>query len=511
MKEFGIILHAIVILRSYLNDQRSARKTMALSDMVSVAGGRGFKVPPLVGKLLLPLLFMAVSATAQLASVPQVCRIPDNSVTLTSPGTVFVRTEDETLRIVMKNPKCGSFVAQNVNLNEMVASNLTSGNGYQVSPWYELNLISNSEEHLVKIGSRVIERFPKKNSQSACDMNEIEFFFQRTSILGRSCKEMNHTLPIDISFFDIDLSSASVDDQPPGENRPHPSSFPIGKNNSIIDALGVLNDLIAKYLRRPQSNSNFANDQLSSERFGNPEDQNFVNWPDAPSVKYPSDDTHGHSTGLPTFPPSISEDSNSFDPGYPYRNDREESVIPIFIGVIAFVVSMCIRFCLCRRKRVVTTVAVIRSIPSSELEASDAPTRHHEHLDLPPAYADILNETSQDCPPDSYMDLPPAYDDIRDDTTPPPYSEIEAQSLPPSNRTTEAQPSTTSGDIESTGELGPEEETAAGDGNTEPVSPAPAGPDPSATRGSSSSLARVLTSQFRSLRTQFAFKPLQEE
>ncbi|XP_071548685.1 uncharacterized protein [Panulirus ornatus] len=487
---------------------------MALSDIVSVVEDRNmhrFKGPPLLQLLLLKLL-LVVSAVAEL-SLPEVCRIPYNTAVLNTSGTVFFHTNVKTLRIVMRNPKCGSLVASNVNLDEIVARNLTSGEGDQVNPWYELNFISNNEEHLVKIGSRTIERFEKEPSPLACDMNEIKFFFERSTILGRSCMELNDTLPVDkplnISLFGFNLVPASHNNQQPrpSDKGTHPFPFSNDQNDSTIIAFSGIEDTITGYRNYPKVNSDFVNDQPSwVKRFRNDDNQDYGSWQD-------TSDTFSHSIfAIPTYPPPITEDSRSLDPSYGYRNDRE-SVIPIFIGVIAFVVSMCIRFCLCRRKRVVTTVTVIRSIPSPEVEANEAPSRHQDHLDLPPAYADILNETSsaQDCPPDSYMDLPPAYDDIRDESAPPPYSEIEAQSPDGSERATPYQPSTTLGDIATPGEPIPQEETADGDGNTEPVGPCPPGPDSAEAGIGSSSLTRVLTSQFRSLRTQFAFKPLQEE
>lgn len=191
--------------------------------------------------------------------------------------------------------------------------------------------------------------------------------------------------------------------------------------------------------------------------------------------------THFTNTMLTDF---YDLDSNDLDdprvqsPGY-----NGGHIIFIPLGAIVFVVTVCLRFCLCPKRGSTASPRNVSSVTrqlSLNSDASDSLTTMHYDLDLPPAYSDLQTED-----------------------TPPPYSEVEKVKLPPYE-----DPPPPFGRLYSATTLQVESETPQS--TSSPTSPAPPERNASSTSlADSSGLVKVLTA--RTLQSQFSHKPLEEE
>lgn len=176
-------------------------------------------------------------------------------------------------------------------------------------------------------------------------------------------------------------------------------------------------------------------------------------------------------------------DSNDLDdprvqsPGY-----NGGHIIFIPLGAIVFVVTVCLRFCLCPKRGSTSSARNVSSVTrqlSLNSDASDSLTTMHYDLDLPPAYSDLQTED-----------------------TPPPYSEVEKVKIPPYE-----DPPPPFGRLYSSTTLQVESETQQ---NTSSSTSTAAERDTSSTSlADSSGLVKVLTA--RTLQSQFSHKPLEEE
>ena len=205
------------------------------------------------------------------------------------------------------------------------------------------------------------------------------------------------------------------------------------------------------------------------------DEESFINWP------IESDILHLNPVTPTTY---NSDDLFSNDrPSYTVHGKYKENAIPIFIGIVALTVSMCLRFCLCRGKSVVRRVTTVTVIRSRSVGSPEAPL---DQQDPPPSYVDVVN---QDTSPESPIDEecveppPPAYADIIAEVQPPTYSEVEAQTMP-------------------TSEMLPLAEQEAGAQNTQP-------PPDSDAKGLATT--KSMLSKYRHQQKQFAFKVLEED
>lgn len=196
--------------------------------------------------------------------------------------------------------------------------------------------------------------------------------------------------------------------------------------------------------------------------------------------------THYSNTVLTDF---YDLDSGDFDGsrtrGPNYSGDH---IIFIPLGAILFVVTVCLRFCLCPKRGVIASsrsISAVRRQLSLHSEAGDSSTTMNYDLDLPPAYSELQNEE-----------------------TPPPYSEIEKVRLQPYGETPPPPPppmmrrqSSTVLQVEpSTHQI--TTDTTLGDTERSVSSQSSA---------DSSAFVKVLTSRPKTLQSQFSHKPLEEE
>lgn len=314
--------------------------------------------------------------------------------------------------------------------------------GLNKEPWYEINFII-CDKILLRIGSRVTELVLSRDK--SCHPEYLELYIKGAKILCPS--KMKYT----------EVKSKCPEVSTPSLDATNSSSTPSPTEN-ISDIFSSQNDQILNFFDNGDVDSDIMNIQ----------------------------GLYDHHPSLATITlPTINrmEDSYIYK-GIEYQSRREESAIPIFIGVMAFTLSMCMRFCLCRGKNVVqrvTTVTVIRSRPAPEALEEN---QHDPALDPPPAYVDVVNETPT---PQATQELPPAYSDI----DPPPYLEIAT----PDDKLPEST-------------AGSERQDSSGQSSTD------APPDDEVSQESSgavtSSFARAL-SKARTQQKQFSFKPLEED
>ncbi|XP_063589481.1 uncharacterized protein LOC134766522 [Penaeus indicus] len=184
--------------------------------------------------------------------------------------------------------------------------------------------------------------------------------------------------------------------------------------------------------------------------------------------------THVTNTMLTDFSNDL-DDPRVQSPGY-----NGGHIIFIPLGAIVFVVTVCLRFCLCPKRGSTASPRNVSSVTrqlSLNSDASDSLTTMHYDLDLPPAYSDLQTED-----------------------TPPPYSEVEKVKIPPYE-----DPPPPFGRLYSSTALQIESETPQ---NTS-CPPSTAADTSSTSLADSSGLVKVLTA--RTLQSQFSHKPLEEE
>nr|XP_045593887.1 uncharacterized protein LOC123755370 isoform X3 [Procambarus clarkii] len=161
-------------------------------------------------QLILLLLVSAAAAVGQLASALQVCHIPESVATLKAPGTVFFRTDAQTLQITMTAPSCGVSTMYSVNMTEVTTGRVAFHEANKHRHWHEMSLI-NCGKVFVKIGFKLIHlKLKYTNKPNICDLNEIEFSFDRSTVLGRGCKEGKLALSQDLCLSVIYAPSVEV-------------------------------------------------------------------------------------------------------------------------------------------------------------------------------------------------------------------------------------------------------------------------------------------------------------
>ena len=394
-------------------------------------------------------ILVLLSATAgQAYSLNHICPIHKHNVMLFPYETVYFGTNSLTMSVKMEGVGC---------VNDTQVFNLSNETFETVKylKWYELNFI-NCENYVTKIGSEVV-KFKHEIISPHCIDKLVTLSVGPDVQLGRDCKRSDNGRKTEQSKVEcLRLLEGTV---------PDTSHSPINKpTQSSIEELFHLLDESKKYDSLTPVQLNPLNPVLDNNRLG---------------LSFDSQFNLGESEMTPDTPPS-------YDINFSKRWDYNENAIPIFIGIVAFTVSMCLRFCLCRGKSVVrriTTVTVIRSRPVGD---SDEP---QDQQDPPPSYVDVVNEApSSENPADEGCTEPPppAYADIVDEVQPPTYSEVEAQSVPASEEV-------------------PLADREAETHTTQPPDPESA-PD---TKGSAPS--KNLLSKYRSQQKQFAFKVLDED
>ncbi|XP_066957136.1 uncharacterized protein [Macrobrachium rosenbergii] len=162
---------------------------------------------------------------------------------------------------------------------------------------------------------------------------------------------------------------------------------------------------------------------------------------------------------------------------------RGGHVIFIPVGAIIFLLSVCLRFCLCRRRKLVQrvrTVTVVRRVPVASQD-----------------FVHVTEPTSPDP-----TDLPPSYVDIENEVPPPPYSDVSGVSASNLGLTTESLrdgQATDHSPSSSPGDHTPSENSTETDS------------DP-AEKDTRSTISRMLTAAgSKSLKSQFSFRPMKEE
>lgn len=426
-------------------------------------------------------VFLFGSAGYASASHHHICPTDMNSIKLSTYQTAYITNPLGSVSLRVEVEGCVN-VTRVFDLSDLKVSNQTS----QVKDlqWYEFTYI-NCGNYVVKIGSKV---FKLRYSSHKCIHKPITLSVGYRTRLGKKCPQIRRMRD------EMQMGKAACRALSQAEEKIM-SIFTKSRGDSTD--MGIWG-LLKK--DKPFDTSDlFSNPSQDDDKtLFNPPDL-FINGQQEPIVvpnvsrEYTDllkPETFNFEDFFPvTSPPVPSNnlntdffDNDTFSKGRSYK----ENSIPIFIGIVAFTVSMCLRFCLCHGKSVVrrvTTVTVIRSRP---VDSSDVP---QDQQDEPPAYVDVVNENNfPDSPTDDTCSElpPPAYADIAHEVLPPTYSEVEAQSISP------AEASLT--DLE---------------GATQTSSPPPdPGPDPD-DKGSETS--KGVLSKYRSQKKQFAFKVLEED
>ncbi|XP_064110786.1 uncharacterized protein LOC135218410 [Macrobrachium nipponense] len=159
---------------------------------------------------------------------------------------------------------------------------------------------------------------------------------------------------------------------------------------------------------------------------------------------------------------------------------RGGHVIFIPVGAILFLLSVCLRFCLCHRKKFVQrvrTVTVVRRVPVASQD-----------------FVHVTEPTSPDP-----TDLPPSYVDIENEVPPPPYSDVSASSSGLMTESLRDGQATDHSPSSSPGDHTPAENSTGTDSNV-------------AEKDTRSTLSRMLAAAgSKSLKSQFSFRPMKEE
>lgn len=431
------------------------------------------------------LVFLFGPTDLTSASHHHICPIIMSSVKLMPYETAYFTSSAQEVRFRVEAEGCVNDTLV-LPLSGLKVSNQTSAKVGFI-PWYEFSFI-NCGNYVVEIGSKIVKL---KHSSNMCLHKPIivSTYVESMTLLGRQCSKARRKDEVQKGKTACRALTGLVD-----TNRPNAKPIS-GDADMLWDLFGKQKKFDKSDLLSNPSLTESGTDDARS-LFDTP--NLFLGGKQEPTEGkvlnvtngYVSD-TFNYNEFFPVEPPSLP--SNSLDTDDFFENESfskgrnyKENSVPIFIGIVAFTVSMCLRFCLCRGKSVVqrvTTVTVIRSRPTNSASAQD-------QQDLPPAYVDVVNENTYPSTPtdDTCTEPPPpAYADIEPEVLPPTYSEVEAQSISPSEAASQA-----------------DQESAA-----QPSSPPPdPGPvhDDKDSRGS-----RGMLSKYRSQQKQYAFKVLDEE
>ncbi|XP_063883543.1 uncharacterized protein LOC135112719 [Scylla paramamosain] len=464
-------------------------------------------------------VLVVVAATVMLMSAPagqalslhdHICRLSRRSIEIYPFDTVYLGTNALSVLVTMESAGCVNSTKW-LFCQDFKASNETTISLLSFKwNWYELTFIS-CGKYIAKIGSKIVKF--KRVVPPHCLSKSTTLRVDSTVVLGRKCtgperkvrqskaecKRLEQeggvqgnlsNLDTFVNYFEKELSDPSkpisrrpFSDDVPDPAEPAGNTFHKQRTFSMPKFSGNKDD--PKESEANNSKTVFHDPLvINSETFlkGPEVDDNkaFINWPKD------NDILQANFVTPPTYIPDDDFFLND-PPGYTVHRKYKENAIPIFIGIVALTVSMCLRFCLCRGKSVVrrvTTVTVIRSRP---VGSPDAP---QDQQDPPPSYVDVVNEvTTPESPSDegSAEPPPPAYADIVDEVQPPTYSEVEAQSMPAS-------------------EMLPLAEQEAGAQNTQPPPDSESVPD-----AKGLAATRSMLSKYRHQQKQFAFKVLEED
>lgn len=450
------------------------------------------------------LMFAPVGQT--LGLLDNICRMKEKIVEIKPHETVYLGSRDWAMYMELESLGCvnASKFLYTPRANRTIISRLYSYN----LDWHEFTFIS-CGKYIVRIGSKVVEFKPEVNFSLHCLSKTTKLKVGRNVVLGRKCrgqksnfkqskaeckklKQKSGTMYVENSDVVV-LNKSNEPDGNTSHRRPLFGPYLFGDDHDSKELKVDNSDTISSEPEMDNSEGIFKQPEVDSSKavFKDSEDpyveairnwKTELNWQKDHKLLSPDTVT------LPTYTDDffLNDNPSSYNPGYTVHRKYKENAIPIFIGIVALTVSMCLRFCLCRGKSVmrrVTTVTVIRSRPVGSPEAPE------DHQDPPPSYVDVVNQpTSPECPSGdgSAEPPPPAYADIVEEIQPPTYSEVEAQSLPAS-------------------EMLPLAEQEAGEQNTRP-------PPDSEPNSDAKGLAatKSMLSKYRQQK-QFAFKTLEED
>ncbi|KAK4295949.1 hypothetical protein Pmani_031523 [Petrolisthes manimaculis] len=363
--------------------------------------------------------------------------------------------------------------------------------------WYDIGFFM-CEKILIRIGSRVTELALSEDTK--CKPESLEFV-----VLGAKLRCPTKTEEIDLRSKCSEVVTLQPLIAPANATSTQHTDINVFK---FLDTFNSASSNFTPDFNIPDSKEWFVDTSVNDNNtFGS--DDASSQWPYGPS--HTAEDlwkvyrnNAGQDDTLSLTNPVGDRDLYE---GVNYHNRSEENAIPIFIGVMAFTLSMCMRFCLCRGKGVVqrvTTVTVIRSrtVPDTH---QDEENQHDPTLDPPPAYIDVVNEANPSTSQIPQEPPPPAYSDIE---PPPYYSELtevleETAGVESSTEGQERQVSPHPKPIQV--DAAPQDEP-----NHRGISGTCITTGAVTAGGSGSSLSRAL-SKTRTQQKQFSFKPLEEE
>ncbi|KAG0710512.1 hypothetical protein GWK47_022654 [Chionoecetes opilio] len=425
------------------------------------------------------VLLLSAPAGRALPQHHYICPTEKNSIELLPYETAFIGTNNVEVSVRVAAAGCVSD-KRVLNLTEFTVSNLTSLTKNNLK-WYEFNFIS-CGSFVAKIGSEIV-KFQQENLSPKCTDKGITVSLGSGVQWGRKCsrpwREPKESKAACKALQDL-----------PGTTTP---SLVLTPAPSTSKDLFELLDYAKQHKYSPHAITDYGrafgpswDDSHEKSIFDTPgffEFKNPVLDKSEPFPDYPQIDPRILQDKMVT-PPPYDLDDTYFDNNTNYSKQRNyKNAIPIFIGIVAFTISMCLRFCLCRGKTVVrrvTTVTVIRS------RSPDLP---QDQQDPPPSYIDVVNEATspQNTPGEGSAEPPPpAYADIVHEVQPPTYSEVEEQSIPSSDEV-------------------PLAEQEAEAHTTQP-------PDlEAAPHAKGSAPSKNVLSKYKSQQKQFAFKVLEED
>lgn len=436
------------------------------------------------------LVFLFGSASLASGSHHHICPPFMSSVKLIPYETAYFTSSALEVRFRVEAEGCVNDTLV-LPLSGLKVSNQTSEVYY--SPWYEFSFI-NCGNYVVEIGSKTVKL---KHSSNMCLYKPITVstLVESPTLLGRQCSKTRRRKD------EVQKGKTACRALTEVVDTSRPNTKPtLGDADMLWDLLEKQKQFdMSDLLSNPSLTESGKDDGKSlfdtpGLFFGGEQEPtegkvpNVTNGYISDALKPQSFNFNDFFPGAPPTLPSNNLNTDDFFENETFSKGRnyKENSIPIFIGIVAFTVSMCLRFCLCRGKSVVrrvTTVTVIRSRPANSDAAQD-------QQDLPPAYVDVVNEnTDPGSPTDDTCTEPPppAYADIAHEVLPPTYSEVEAQSIPPAEAASLAN-----------------QESA-----TQPSSPPP---DPGLVHDDKDSGAsRSMLSKYRSQQKQYAFKVLDED
>lgn len=417
------------------------------------------------------LAFVCASAGLASASHHHICQTDVRTIMLTPSATAYFTTRSFFVKLKFEAVGCVNDTRV-MYLPGLKVSNQTS----QVKKmrWYEFSYI-NCGKYVMKIGSKVVKL---NHFSDKCKSQPITVSVESPAVLGRKCSQAGEGKEVEKGNAACRALAGVADTVRRLFTKPAIAN--VDKVWGLGDASAMLFDTSSLDNDKDDDKSLFDTQGFFYGEQQEPEESNGMSksqtfkYEDFPPLE------------LPTQPTNNLNEDNFFDnEKFPKRRNYKENAIPIFIGIVAFTVSMCLRLCLCRGKSVVRRVTTVTVIRSRTPNSSDAA---QDQQDPPPAYVDVVNENmSPDSPSDDACvePPPPAYADIAHEVQPPTYSEVEAQTM-------------------SSGAASVADQETA----TQTSSPPP---DPGSGSNDKNSEGRGMLSKYISQQKQFAFKVLEED